>query len=68
MDRETKMERRMRRTGLRGVLLAAALPLLLGGQAFAQAQKPAVETPGLKRQGFGQWSLICQGPNCAIAT
>lgn len=68
MDRETKMERRMRRTGLRGVLLAAALPLLLGGQVFAQAQKPAVDTPGLKRQGFGQWNLVCQGPNCAIAT
>ena len=68
MDRETKMERRMRRIGLRGALLAAALPLLLGGQAFAQAQKPAVDTPGLKRQGIGQWNLICQGPNCAIAT
>lgn len=62
------MERRMRKTGLRGLLLAAAFPLLLGGQAFAQAQKPAVETPGLKRQGFGRWNLICQGSKCAIAT
>ncbi len=52
----------------RGVLLAAALPLFLGGQALAQAQKPAAEAQPVKRGTYGAWDLLCQGQTCAIAS
>jgi invasion protein IalB len=60
------MDRKIGMTGWRGVLLAAAVPLLLAGQAFAQAQKPAAAAP-TKRGSFGEWDLLCQGQTCAIA-
>ena len=61
------MDRKIGMTGLRAVLLAAALPVLLGGQAFAQAQKPAAGAQPTKRGSYGEWDLLCQGQTCAIA-
>jgi invasion protein IalB len=60
------MDRKIGMTGWRGALLAAAVPLLLAGQAFAQAQKPAAAA-ATKRGSFGEWDLLCQGQTCAIA-
>jgi invasion protein IalB len=61
------MDRKIGMTGLRGFLLAAALPLLLAGPAVAQAQKPAVGAQPTKRGSYGAWDLLCQGQTCAIA-
>jgi invasion protein IalB len=61
------MDRKIGMTGARGFLLAVALPLLLAGQAAAQAQKPAADAPAGKRAAYGEWDLLCQGSTCAIA-
>ena len=59
------------RTRLGALICAAALAVaLVPGDVAAQskpAQVPNVGS-GVKRTTFGNWHLLCNGPNCAIAT
>lgn len=70
MDRIRTDMSRTRAAG-RGIALgaAAALALLLSPvAAVAQDKAPPNTGPGVKRTTFDNWSLLCQGNNCAAAT
>jgi invasion protein IalB len=70
MNRIRTDKSRARATGRRVVLgAAAALALLLTPVvAGAQDKQPPHTGPGVKRTTYDNWSLLCQGNNCAAAT